>query len=134
MAGKLGGELHRAVVGGGGHGQRPLAIDRTLGTGAVAAMGIDDPVLGDLPQPEVIGHHRIGQIVLQPAVGLDQHFLHDVADVDPLLNPLVEAKLHHPPQRIAVAVHRRLTAAVSPPLASASKSCVFSASGHMSVL
>ena len=72
----------------------------------MAAMGVDYPVVGDLPQPQMIGHDRMGQIVLQAAVGLDQHFLHDVAHVDPPLNPLVQPQLHHPPQRIAVPLHQ----------------------------
>ncbi len=103
-AGELDGEIHRAVVLSRWHGERPFAIDGALGTGAVAAVGVDDAVLRDLPQPQVVGHARLGQVLLEAAIGLDQNVLHDVADVDSPLNSLVEAKLDHPPERIAVAV------------------------------
>ena len=71
-------------------------------------VSVDDPVLGDLPKPQVIRHRGLGQIVLQPAIGFDQHFLHDIAHIDSPLDALIEPKLHHPPQRIAMPLHQAI--------------------------
>ena len=34
-------------------GQRPFAIDRPFGTGPMPPVGVDNPVLRNLPQPQV---------------------------------------------------------------------------------
>ena len=64
-------------------GQRPLAIHRSFAGLAVPAVGVDDPVGRDLPQPEMERQRRVAEVVGQPLVGLEQHVLHDVAGVDP---------------------------------------------------
>ena len=79
---QLPGQLVRRVVRQEGGDQRLLAVEAAPLRLAVAAMGVDDVVLGDVPQPEVKGHERIVQIVLQPAVRFEQHVLHDVAGID----------------------------------------------------
>ena len=81
-----------------------LAIHTPLATGAMPPMGVDDPVARHLPQPQMKRHRRIFQVGPQPPVGFDHHFLHDVAGIQPLLNPPVQPHVDHPPQRIAVAV------------------------------
>jgi hypothetical protein len=72
----------------------------------VPPVSVDDPVLGNLPQPQVIRHSRLSEIVLQPAVGLDQHILHDIAHIDPPLYFLVQPKLHHAPQAVTMPLHQ----------------------------
>jgi hypothetical protein len=89
-------------------------------------VGVDDPVPGDLPNPQVKGHAGILQIILQPAIGLDQHILYHVADIHSPLDLPIQTHPHH-------AVHGRSMAIQQPidrlhrPLASANNCSVFSA-------
>lgn len=72
----------------------------------MAAMGIDDSVLGNLPQPQPERHGRILQVVLQPPVGFDEHILNHVADIHPPLDFLVQPHSHDLAQRLTVPLHQ----------------------------
>ena len=87
-------------------GTRLLPIHAAFRRQAMAAVGIDDPIAGDMPEPQMERHRRITQIVLQPAIGFYQDILHHVADVDPLLDPLVKPHLHQPANGGPVAIHQ----------------------------
>ena len=74
----------------------------------MAAVGVDQAVAGDVPQPEMKRHRRVFvaaiEVLGQPAVGFDQHVLHNVAGVHAALDHAVHPQVDHPPQRLAVAV------------------------------
>src|SRR5688500_3156602 len=91
-----------------GNGKLPLAIDATLGGSAMAPMGVNDLVFGDLPQPKMNAENRARQIILQPAVGLNEHILHDVANIDPPLNLAIQPHLNHSAERIAMPVQEAI--------------------------
>ena len=71
----------RAVGEGGGH-DRLFAVHAPLLGQAVAAMGVNEVVLRQVPQPQVKGHGAVAQVVVEPAAGLDQHLLHHIAGID----------------------------------------------------
>jgi hypothetical protein len=81
----------------------------------MSAMGVDQPVFGHLPQPEVERHHGIGQIAFESSVGFDHHFLRDVARVDALLYLPIHPQVDHSPHRLSMAfqeaIDRRVVAA-----------------------
>jgi hypothetical protein len=67
-------------------------------------MRVDQPVVRDMPQPKMERHRRILQVLVEAAVGLYQHILHNVARVDPALHHPVHPQVDHPPQRLAVPI------------------------------
>jgi hypothetical protein len=77
-------------------------------------MGVYDPILGDLPQPQMEWHRSRSQIFFQPPMGFDHHVLNDVADVNPPLNPLIEPHLNHPPDAVAMAFHQLIHSVAVP--------------------
>ena len=81
---------------------RLLPIDAALGRQMMPAMGVDEVVLGDVPQPQMKRHRRRLQVIAQPAARFDQHVLHDIAGVEPLRNRRVEAQIDHAANRLAV--------------------------------
>jgi hypothetical protein len=82
--------------------ERHLPVEAARGRDAVPAVGVDEPVAGHVPQPELEGHRRVGEVVAEPAIGLDEHVLHDVAGVDPPLHHPIHPPVDHPPDRIAM--------------------------------
>ena len=56
----------------------------------------------------------VAQVVLEPAVRLDQHVLHDVAGVDAGGQGRVEAQADHAAQRLAVDVEQAIDRPVLP--------------------
>jgi len=92
----------RLVAFGVGHHQRHLAIDAPGGRHAMAAMGIDQPIAGHVPEPELKRHRSVGEVLAQPPVGLDHHILHDIAGIDPPLHAPIHATIDHPLDRLAV--------------------------------
>jgi hypothetical protein len=70
------------------------------------AMGVDDAVLGNLPQPEPECHRRILKVILQPPIGFDQHVLNDIADIDTALDFLVQPHPDDLAQRLTVPFHQ----------------------------
>ena len=58
-------------------------------------MGVDDPILGDLPQPEMEWHDRILQVLLQPPVGFNKNILDHVTHTHPWLDTAIQP---HPDQ------------------------------------
>ena len=99
-----------------GRHHRLFPIDAAPGRHAVPPMGVDQPVPGHLPQPKMKWHRRMGQILLQPPMGVEQHILHDVAGIDPAADYAIHPQIDHPPQRRAMALQqpihgRRIAAA-----------------------
>ena len=76
------------------------------GKGAMPPMGVDNAILGDLPQPQVKRHRRVFQVVAEAAIRLDHHVLHHVADADASLDPLVQTHADHPLDGPGVAVQQ----------------------------
>ena len=68
----------------------------------VPAVGIDDVVLGDVPQPEMEGHDRVLEIIAEPPAGFQQHLLHNVAGIDASSQGWIETQADHAAQRFAV--------------------------------
>jgi hypothetical protein len=81
---------------------RLLPIDAPFGRQAVAAMSIDNPILGDLPYPKVERNRRVIDVIHEPTIGLDQNVLHDIAYVEPLHDSLIESDCNHPTQGVTV--------------------------------
>lgn len=52
------------------------------------------------------GHPRILQVIGEPAIGFDEHVLHDIADVQTALDAPIESHLHEAPQRLAMAIEQ----------------------------
>ena len=112
--------------------ERLLAIEAPPRGHAVAAMGVDQPVLRHLPQPQMERHLRILQILLEPPMGFDQHVLRDVASIDaaaPAPDPSATGPSSAPPRDGVPAADR--PRASSPGRACWSSSCVSCESGHM---
>ena len=65
-------------------------------------MLLQQPLAGDVPQPEEERHRRILAILGQPPAGLQHRVLDDVRGVDPPLEPAVEAQRDHAPQAVAM--------------------------------
>lgn len=87
---------------------RLFPVDTPLGGQAMPTVGIDDPILCDLPDPKMEGDDGIGHVVLQASVRFHEDILNYIADVHPLVEPLVEPELDHPSERVAVAVHESI--------------------------
>ncbi len=89
--------------------QRHLPVDAPRARHAMPTVGIDEPVAGHVPQPQPKGHRRILEIVAQPAIGLDEHVLNDIAGVnsplDELVHPLIDQPTDSRPVAIEQAVH-----------------------------
>ena len=79
--------------------KRHLAIEAAGGGHPMPPMGIDDPVTGHVPQPQLKRHRRIGEVVAQPPVRLQHDILHDVAGIDPSLHHPVKPVVNHPSDR-----------------------------------
>jgi len=86
--------------------QRHLAVDAPRAGDAMAAVGVDEPVAGHVPQPKAKRHRRILEIFPQPAIGLDQDILNDIAGVNSPLDELVHAMVDEPPDRRAVTIEQ----------------------------
>jgi len=69
----------------------------------MAAVRVDQTVAGHVPQPQLEGHGGIGEVVAEPAVGLEEDILDDVAGIDAALDAPIHPPIDHLPDRIAVA-------------------------------
>jgi hypothetical protein len=83
-----------------------FAVDASPRRAAMAPMGIDQPILRDLPQPQMKRHRRIFQVIVQAAIGFDQHILHNIAGIHSTLHHAVHSQIDHPPQRFAVTIEQ----------------------------
>ena len=83
--------------------QRHLTIDAPGGGHPMAAVRVDQTVAGHVPQPQLEGHGGIGEVVAEPAVGLEEDILDDVAGIDAALDAPIHPPIDHLPDRIAVA-------------------------------
>jgi hypothetical protein len=81
---------------------RLLAVDAPFGRQAVSAMGIDNPILGDLPYPKMERDRRVIDIIYESTIGLDQDILHDIAYVEPLHDSLIESDCDHSAKGVTV--------------------------------
>jgi hypothetical protein len=63
-------------------------------------VGVDEPVAGHVPEPELKGHRRVGEVFAQPSVGLEQHILDDVAGIHAALHATIHAAVDHPLDRL----------------------------------
>jgi hypothetical protein len=86
--------------------QRNVVARAALLRPQVAPMGVDQLLCGELPQPEIELHRRLGRIVGQTAGGFDHRFLDDVRGIDPAIEPTVEPQADHVPQPVAVAAEQ----------------------------
>jgi hypothetical protein len=80
----------------------------------MAAVGIDEAVAGHVPQPELERHRRVGEVVAEPAVGLEHDVLNDVAGIDAPLHDAVHPPIDHPPDGVAVAGKEAIDGVVVP--------------------
>ena len=87
---------------------RLFPVDTPFGGQAVPTVGIDDTILCDLPDPKMERYDGIGHVVLQASVGFHKDILNHIADIHPLVEPLVEPELDHPSKRVAVTVHESI--------------------------
>lgn len=71
--------------------QRTLAIQASALSLPVPAMLIDDVVTRNLAEPEVERKDRVLQILRKPLVRLEQHFLNDVAGINPSTKRAIES-------------------------------------------
>ncbi len=111
LVAELSDEVERRFVVG-GVGERLFAVDAAACRAAVAAVSVDQPVFGHLTQPQVKRHDRVLQILLQAAIGVDHHLLHDVACVDTTFEHLVHPQINHPPHSVAVSVKQLIDSSV----------------------
>ena len=49
---------------------------------------------------------RLAEVVGQPAIGLDERILHDVACIDPPSHAAVHPRRDHPPQRFPMTIEQ----------------------------
>ena len=99
---QLAGQLEGRVIGQRDGHERLLAVEAAALGLAMPAMGVDDVVLGDVPQPEVERHDGVAEVIAEPAMGLEQDVLHDVAGIDARRQGRIEAQADHAPQRFAM--------------------------------
>ena len=98
---KLRDELNRRLIGPGRRLNRLFAVDAPPLRLPMPAMRVDDPILGQVPQPQVKRHRRVLQILGQPLIGFEQHILNDVAGIDAASQHGVEPQVDDLPQRLA---------------------------------
>src|SRR5260370_93284 len=80
----------------------PLAIDAAPLGEMMFPTGVDNVVLGDASKPEVKRHRRIAEISVEPATGLEEHFLDDIAGVNASSDGGIEAQVDHAAHLVAV--------------------------------
>jgi hypothetical protein len=95
-------QLHGGAIHPAGPGQGLLAMDAALLRLVMPAVGVDNVVLGDMPQPEVKRHGRVLEVLLQTAARFEEHVLNDVAGIEALDDGGVEAEVDEPAHRLAV--------------------------------
>ncbi len=95
--GQFGGQVHRGMVEHRRSHHRLFAIHAAPRRPAMPPMGVDQPVAGHLPQPQMKRHRRIRKIFFQSAVGIEQHILHNITGVDPAADHAIHAQVDHPP-------------------------------------
>ena len=78
-----------------------LAIHAPALSQAVPAMGVDDAILGQVPQPHVERHVRRLQVLFEPLIRFDHDILNDVRRIDATGEYRIEPQVNHPPQRFA---------------------------------
>lgn len=78
-----------------------FAIEAAASRPLVPPMGIDDSILGHVPQPKRKRHPRIAEIVLNSAVRVEENLLHDVAGIFAACELAIKPQIDRPPQRIA---------------------------------
>jgi hypothetical protein len=88
------------------YGQWALAIETAARSTTMAAIGIDDAVLGNLPEPQVKRHDRVRQVGVQPPVSFNHHFLHNIAGVDAAFQAPVHAQADQPMDRLPMAIEQ----------------------------
>ena len=84
-------------------------IDAAFGRHPVPAVGVDDAIAGDLPQPRMERHDGLRRYPAA-AGSLRPAPLHHVADVHSPLDAVVQTHLHEPTYRARCRSMRRLTA------------------------
>ena len=99
---ELGRQRRRGRLGHGAAVQRDLPPRVAALRTQVAAMLLQQPLAGDVPQPEEERHLRVLAIFGQAAAGFQHRVLDDVRGVDPPLEAAVEAHRDHAPQAVAM--------------------------------
>lgn len=95
-------ELDRGGFGPGWRLPGLLAVEAaTLGL-AVKSVEIDEAVLGQLAKPKAERHHRVLQIVAQPAIGFGEHVLDDIAGINTPAQCRIEPQVNRAPQRLTM--------------------------------
>jgi hypothetical protein len=98
---KLGDKLDRRFFDPRRWSLRLFPVDATAVGLAVPPMRINNPVLGHVPEPKCEWHLWVVQIVAEPAVRVEQDFLHDVAGILAAHQLRIEAQLDSAMQRFA---------------------------------
>jgi hypothetical protein len=94
-------ELNARLIRPGRALNRLLAVDASPLCFAMPAMGVDDPILGQVPKPKVKRHGRILQIFRQPLIRFEQNVLDNVAGIDPPSQHWIEPKVDDLSERFA---------------------------------
>jgi hypothetical protein len=68
----------------------------------MSPIGIDHAISGDLPYPEMKGHDRILEVLLQASIDLDKDILHNITCIDSRLDTTVQSHLDQSPDGIPV--------------------------------
>ena len=97
----LGGEIEGRLVAEAGGLEALLAIN-VAALGVVAAVQVDDPVLGQLPEPDMKREVGLREVSHQALASFEEHVLHHIAGIDPPGEPPIHPHLDHPPQAMAV--------------------------------
>jgi hypothetical protein len=66
----------------------------------MAAMLLQQPLAGEVSQPEEERHRRVLAKLCQAATGVQHRLLDDIRRVNPPLEAAVEAQRHHSPQAV----------------------------------
>ena len=82
-----------------------LAIDAAALGRPVPTMHVDQPVLCELPQPQVKRHGRVFDVITHPLARFEQDVLHNIAGVDARGNSPIQSHIHHFAKGFTVAVH-----------------------------
>ena len=82
----------------------------------MSAVGVDDPLSGELPEPAVERERPLPEVVVQPPGGLDQGLLDDVRHIDAGGQAAVEPHRDHPPQVVPVMLQELLAGDLIPPV------------------
>jgi hypothetical protein len=72
-------------------------------------MVLHDPAAGNLAKPGKKGDRPIAEVLLQPAIRLEQGLLDDVGGIDPSRHAAIEPDGDHPPEVFAVLFQQLVT-------------------------